>query len=424
MKILDRSIEWLVAIAVVNITTLNAFRALMENLESHFINSLLNYSMLLLMGLLFLYQKRHYGIKAYYRGFWVFYLLYCSYIFIYMTLFLRYPLEDMIKIPPSIFIYFYNFVISIGFLICAPTIYHKFDPKKFLIISLLVCTIPSALFVQYVGVDLIQAGIDEDDEEFLPTLTITYANVPILVFAVVLFKKLFKRKWISMIISSIAIATVIYVLLAYGKRGPMLWAIVNAVACFFISSVHLKRYFAILFLFVFAFFLFMDPIIENLKEVVPTTGQRIEDSIKEGDTDGRFDLKDAKHSTYLIGIENFSRSPIWGYYFRLVTDYQHFRGHYPHNIFIEVLMTMGLLGFVPFMAFLFKAYRKCRKTFIKSYTTNQISFLILFLCVFLQLQTTQTIVFKHDFWLFLYMLCCLDIYPRLKDKRLVQFNRG
>lgn len=421
-KLLDRFIEWLVAIAVVYITTLNAFKALLNTFDMSAINGLMTYSSILMIGLLLLYQKRHYGLKVCDRPYLIFYLVYCLYIFLYMTLFRRYPLEDMTNVPESVFRFFYLLCLSLGYLLCAPTIYHHFNLKKFIFLSLLVCTIPSALFVQYVGVDLIQAGIGKDDDEYVPTLTITYSNVPLLVLAVINFKKLFDKKLVSIITSSAIIAAVVYVLLAYGKRGPMLWGIVSILGCFFISSGKLKKYFLMLGLAGITFLVFLDPIIEGLTEVLPKTGHRIEETIKNGDTDGRFDMSNPKHSTYLIGLENFSRSPVWGYYFRLVTDYRVLRGSYAHNIFIEVLMTMGILGFIPFMLLMLRAYNRCRNLFTKTHTVNQMSFFILFLCAFLHLQTSASIVFRHNFWLFFYMLCCIDVIDKIKEKIPVRYS--
>ena len=266
-----------------------------------------------------------------------------------------------------------------------------------------------SLFVQYVGVDVIQAGIGKEDEEYISTLDVTYANIPLIVIGTMFFKKLFSRKIVSMAFATAIIAASMYVLFVYGKRGPMLWLVVNIVICSYLSSINLKKIFLLFTVTALMFFVFMDPIIDSIKDVLPLTGERIENTIKEGDTDGRFDTEDAKHSTYLIGLENFSRSPIWGYYFRLVTDYKHYQGVYAHNIFIEVLQTMGLLGFIPFMLFLLRAFNKCRKVFSRPHTANQMACLILFLCPFLQLQTSNSMLFKTDFWFFFYIVCCIDV---------------
>ena len=75
-------------------------------------------------------------------------------------------------------------------------------------------------------------------------------------------------------------------------------------------------------------------------------------------------------------------------------------------------MTMGLIGFFLLVMILIKAYRKSNKTLNRKYRCKQMAILILFLCPFFQLQTSNTVLFKHDFWLFCYMLCCLDILDK------------
>ena len=423
-KFLDRYIEWLVALAVVYITTLRFFRSLMSNLDVIFVNRIIAYSTIFLVGIIFLYQNKKYGAKIYDKFFWLFYLVYCLYILFYMTISLRYPLEDMLSVPASVINYFYDLTVSLGYLLCAPTIYHKFNLKKYLFLSLLVCMIPSVLFIRYVGLDMIQAGIDKDDDEYIGGLSISYSNMPLIVLAAMNFKTLFKSKWMSIVVCSTIIAFVVYILLAYGKRGPILWSILSIISCVFITSTHIWKKLFIASSIAIVVIMFLNPIAEIMSRTLPRTYERIENTIKEGDTDARFDLSDVNHSTYLIGLENFSRSPFYGYYFRLVTNNLHFRGAYSHNVFIEVLMTMGLIGFVPFLLLLFKAYKKCRKLFLRPHTTNQMSFFILFLCPFLQLQTSNTIVFMYDFWLFFYMLCCIDILDRIKDRQGIQLHRA
>ncbi len=409
----DRCIEWLVALVVVNITTITMFRALMETLDYPFISRLVLYFSPILVGLIFIHQNKHYGIKVYDKFFWWFYVIYCLYILLDMTILRRYPLENMQAVPSSLSLYFFYLFLSLGYLLCAPTIYNKFNLKKYLFLSFLICTIPSVLFVNYVGVDFIQTSrIGRDDEEFIPTLVVTYANVPSLVIAVMNFKTLLNKKWMSVVISSIIIASVIYVLFAYGKRGPILWSIVSIFSCYFVTSANLKKYFFIVGIVFFVFVSFLDPIIDGITDILPKTGAEIAATIKEGETDHRFNLDDPEESTYLMGLENFSKSPIWGEYCRLEKP---FEGAYPHNVFIEILMTMGLLGFIPFMLLLLKAYKKSRKIFTQPHTTNQMAFFILFISVFLQLQTSGSVVFKFNFWLFFYMLCCIDYLQELKE---------
>lgn len=406
MKFIEKNIEWLVAISVVMITTMVFFKVLMNNLDLRVVRTFINYFNVLVLFLIFLYQKRTYGIRIHDKAFFSFYIVYCLYIFVYITILRKYPLEDMLSVPESLFGFFVEFVISIGYLLCAKTIMTRFNVKCFFILSLIICTIPTLIFMQTVGVETIQGGIRREDDEYINGLTITYSNVPVLVFAVVYFNRLFSKKTLSKIVCFCVIAAEIYILLVYGKRGPMLWSFVGIMSFFAIKSHSIKTYLFI-GLVILTIYMNMDPILNSIKDVLPRSAAKLEAALKEGDTSHRFDVNDTKHSTFFIGLENFSRSPIWGYYFRLETNDLDMRGAYAHNVFIEILMTMGLLGFIPFLSLLFKAFRKSRFVSTHRYSDNQIACLVLFLCVFFQLQTTGTCVFNDKFWLFFYVLCSL-----------------
>ena len=110
-----------------------------------------------------------------------------------------------------------------------------------------------------------------------------------------------------------------------------------------------------------------------------------------------------ENSGYILGIEQFLKSPIWGDYFRITDNNSFFKGCYPHNLFIEIAMTMGLIGLIPFLLLLKKTYINVIKL-LQSQETNKISCVCLFLSVFLQLQTTGSIVLNGFFWFFLYLI--------------------
>ena len=414
MNIIEKNIEWLVVIAVVLITTISFAHSLLSTLDIIILKIFIKYFTLLILFLVFLYQKRTYGIKIYDNHFFTFYIVYCAYVLVDMTILQRYPLDKMLAVPGSLFDYVRKFVQSIGFLLCAKTIVSHFNVKKYVLLSVIICTIPSIWYIQTVGLNTIQAGIGRDDEEYISTLAVTYANMPIMVFAMLYFKRLFNKRLFSMILCSCIIAAVLYILFAYGKRGPMLWSFVSVFCCYMIKSKSflVNKKILLFILIIATFVIYMDPILDVIKKTLPKTGNKLELSLKEGDTSHRLDTNDAENSTYLIGIENFSQSPVWGYYFRLVTNNREFQGVYAHNVFIEILMTMGILGFIPFMMLLFKAYRKSRMIIRHSNSPNHMACFILFICVFLQLQTTASCMFRDSFWLFFYILCSLDKFGR------------
>ena len=150
-------------------------------------------------------------------------------------------------------------------------------------------------------------------------------------------------------------------------------------------------------------------IIETLRPYVPRAAEKLELTFKEGDTNGRFDMDNEEGSTYIIGLKQFASSPIYGSNFRLIT-YRYFRGHYPHNVFIEMLITMGLLGTIPFILLLLKAYKKVLKVIKRGNLQDpQLCCLVIFLGVFLQLQTSWSIVANAAFWTFFYIMCIFDL---------------
>jgi O-antigen ligase len=204
------------------------------------------------------------------------------------------------------------------------------------------------------------------------------------------------------------IIVVLYILIVTGKRGPLLWGIVNIYICYYILT-KIRYRFYIAFLIIGASLYFSkDAMFNSISSFAPRTVERIQNSLENGDTDGRLDFNNAEQSTYLIGLKNFSESPLFGSYFRLKTNYQTFKGHYPHNIFVEILMTLGVIGFLLFLYLLFKSYRNCLSIFRGKKMLSIFGFVIIFLSSFLMLQTSRTLLFRIDFWLLLYILCSLN----------------
>lgn len=426
MKISKSSIEWLVALSIVLITTSRMFTVSMDNLGYPIVKSIVNYIRVIPICIILLYQNKNYGFKIYDGKNLLFYLIYCIYILLDLTALRKMPINTMAAVPASLFVYSYQFFLSIAYFLGAQTIVTFFNIRKFVILSVIICTIPSILLFNYIGVEVLQMGMSQNDQDYISVMAIAFANVPLTVLAVYNYKTLFNDKLLSMVFSSFLIVSGVVIMLISGTRGALLWCVVNIMICYFLKIKKIRKKMIMAGAVVLIFMVAIDPVISFLKDVTPKTAERIENTVKEGDTDARFDLNDPDNSTFLIGLENFSRSPIVGNYFRMETKNRYFRGHYPHNIFIEVLMTMGLIGFIPFMALLYKAYRKCRYLFLKGHTPGQLACLILFLCQFLMHQTSGTIVFDHSFWLFFYILCSIDkinIEPSCQVVRNYKKNR-
>ena len=99
MNIIEKKIEWLIAMAVMLTTTYEVIRAALGMLDLRLINGIVTYLNLLLIFLIFVYQNRHYGRGLIGRPFVVFFVIYCAYILGDMTIFRKYPLDQLAAIP-------------------------------------------------------------------------------------------------------------------------------------------------------------------------------------------------------------------------------------------------------------------------------------------------------------------------------------
>ena len=412
MKHTDNKIEWLVALSVVLITTSRVLWVVMNNFGFPIVETIFNYTRFFIVFLILQYQINHYGFKVYHKFFALFYVLYLIYVILYMTVLRKWPLNEMLSVPRSNFVLIYQILISLAYLLSAQTIIYHINLKKILALSLLLCTIPTILLIYYVGIDRFQMDIRGEDDEHISFMATAYANVPLIIIAAVFWRTLFEKKQLSIIVSSAIFIVSAFILFVCGTRGAILWAIIGFVICNIIRTKKIRKTVVALSLMIILVVAFLKPIVGIIKQTLPRTGERIENTIFEGDTDARFNLDDLKNSTFMIGIENFQRSPILGYYFRLDSNNLHFRGAYPHNIFIEVLMTMGIIGFIPFMVLLFRAFQKTRYIFIRNYSDSEMVCFIFFMSSFLHLQTSGTLLFDHSFWLFFYILCCIDLFNK------------
>lgn len=400
MRFIDKYIEWIVALAVIQISILlldNFFKWIFPSMD--FLFTLANYTVLLLM---LFYQKKHYGWKPRNRSFMFFFSIYSLYIFLYMTILRKYPLEDMLGIPASIRGFFILTVLIFGYLICAETICNNFNYRKFFYLSVFFTLIPATLFVAIVGVNFFQFAEWTEDDNALQVTSLTYNNVPLFVLALLLHNDLANNKLISNIISITVVMIVGYILLMSTRRGPLLWSILNLIICYFCRSRKVLIYIILVSLFCILVYLNIDTIVGWISSLFPSTGDRINASLYEGSTSGRYDPDNPERSTYILGFNQFLQSPLCGSYFRILTTDYTFRGVYPHNIFIEMLMTMGLLGFVPFCYFLKKVF--INNSIYYKRDNNKLALFSLFLSSFLQLQTGDSIVFNIWFWVLFYVV--------------------
>lgn len=406
-------IEWLVAFAVSYATTFTVTESFMEIFNPN-LRVVLGLFRNVVIFFLLIYQIQHYGLDIRKKGL-LFFIFYSFFILLYITAFPYYKLEDLAKAPSSVFNFFYRSFQVLIYILCIQTIVLNFNVTKYLVTSLIIATIPTIYFMQYIGFETIQFFKMDKDSDYISLLSMGYSNAYLIPLTVLFYKKLFSNKLISIVFASIVFLITCTVVFLSGERGPILWAMVTLFICLFLIAKHSRRYIVIVVFFVILLLANIDFVIDSLRSFAPRAAEKIEMTVKEGDTNGRFDMDNKQSSTYLIGLNQFASSPLYGSYFRLIANGP-FRGHYPHNAFIEVLITMGLLGFIPFIYLLSIVWKKVRKLLKGSYTDNQLACVSLFLSEFFLLMTSSTILFDTAFWCFFVVLCNIDMNIEAKSK--------
>lgn len=405
MKFLDDSIEWIVTIAVLLITTF-----IFDDAVRLFFPKFGQITLLAQLTVLFLmlvYQHEKFGWERIKRSFYVFFIFYSIYVLLYMTVFRVYPLNQLLGVPKNVSAFYIRTAVILSYLLCADTIIHKFSLRKFVLLSVVFCIIPSLWYINTVGVNFFQDALWGDEESCIPPLNISYANVPILVLALLFYDELSESKWLGYLLAIFISLSVGYILIEVTKRGPILWGMVNLAICYYFKSKHVTKYILVVSFIGVLIYVNFETMLDWLYSVAPSTANRIYRSVYEGDTAARFDLQDQGGSNYIIGFRQFLTSPVWGSYFRTVTSVLMFKGVYPHNIFIEMLMTMGLIGFIPFLYFIRKVALNVIH-FSRRLDRNRLACISLFLASFLQLQTTGTIVLNSWFWVFFYVALMMN----------------
>ena len=151
----------------------------------------------------------------------------------------------------------------------------------------------------------------------------------------------------------------IIILMVMGKRGALLSLLIPILSYFFFKRLSVKR--AILYLGIVAAIYFVvitniDALFDFLSFFSNRLAEQCRLAYYAGDTNGR-DL------IWEIALEQFSRNRMFGYFPRIIDINvgAFFYGLHPHNYYIESLMTMGLVGSIPFFGYmvyilLFKYY--------------------------------------------------------------------
>lgn len=137
------------------------------------------------------------------------------------------------------------------------------------------------------------------------------------------------------VIRMLALAASIIAIIALfraGSRGPL----ISCIAALIFLKILNKRFIIQIFLLLITVTLIGDIVYDALKDISPVMFERLENMLYEGDTSGR-------DETFKTAISELLNSPLLGTS-PLINI--HGFGIGPHNLFLQICMGLGILGFI------------------------------------------------------------------------------
>lgn len=113
------------------------------------------------------------------------------------------------------------------------------------------------------------------------------------------------------------------------------------------------------------------------------------------------DLSAGRNDIYSMAINDFFSSPIWG---NGIGSFDSYKGTYPHNIFLQLMVEGGLLFLVPFLIVFFKGIKVI---FTLDFNSSYNKMLMLILCSgVVRLFFSSFLWGSHFCWLFVLLVIC------------------
>lgn len=138
---------------------------------------------------------------------------------------------------------------------------------------------------------------------------------------------------IGLLVAVIGIS--LMVMLRSGSRGPVL-SFIGVIIAFFISRTKHKGVYVLLICFAIIFFnVFFEYLLKIIEDIAPNLYYRFESKEEVGQFGSRLYY-------YSIAFKAFLSSPLWGAQFAIYLPGNEMI--YAHNIFIDALMQLGLIG--------------------------------------------------------------------------------
>lgn len=356
------------------------------------------------LGCLYVFFKNFNNKSPYLIYFLFFAVVYISRIFIDF-----YSREFLYISYDSLFFYFISFAL-IPFLGFSKISYNRIDYEKFYIVFLISALAFSSLtlllYGKYIGQISRLSTNSTGGEEVLSPLVLSYCGS--LIMGVVIFYLLYSKNIgsVTKYLSYVAIALALIPFFLGASRGSIFavfFPFLFMASCN-LSFKNILRYSLVLAVIIVVLIYLDGYLGSGLVDRFVGTTEAIE---KGGSSASRLEIWKKSWSQFVN--------------FPFIGDKLNTEGFniYPHNIYLEVLQTTGILGFIPFVALIAKTFQACYNIF-----RNHIQYA--WIAVFF-LQAVMRHIFSGAlynaawFWISMAMVLSLNYYFK-KNNIINQFN--
>lgn len=278
------------------------------------------------------------------------------------------------------------------------------------VVNVFICSVFLMSILSYFGF-----GLDVDPMENNGRILLFGEN-PNLVgmkgsFAILMiFYKLFTKKEMRFGIKLLLIVCLIplfYLLISTGSRGALLAVFLSLALIVYLQKVSIKVKLVLCVLgFIFSVLLF-----NYINETNENFSKRINVTLEEGDT-GRNEIWDAAlliiEDNLIIGVGKAGAIPVMNEYLGRDKD--------PHNVYLYVLITSGIVGFSFFMTFIFRLGRDLYKKY--KYDKNVLFFVIFLILLFFMFKSGGFIN-KTFLWFYFALLIGVSQTKSVKEKTIL-----
>jgi len=206
----------------------------------------------------------------------------------------------------------------------------------------------------------------------------------------------YKFKFSKLIFSILLLIGVLSIMRS-GSRSPVV-ILLAVTAFYFVTNFSFIKGLLIIGISILFLWLSLGILIELSELIGSDIVTRIVASIEDGDSSGR-------NNIYLNVIDIIKDSPFFGSFYLISSGVG--KGAYPHNHFLEVFMTTGLLGGVPYVLMVLISLRKSFTLLSKKHSSGWIA--LLYIQALLYGMFSGNLYSAEDFWGLCYFVLSVDI---------------